>query len=133
MSRKQHIQALDKMLRDINDSELTFGGKVVVFCGDFHQVLPVVRKGTRQEHVDTRNINPLEGLCNGTRLICQAFDQNVIDAKIAVGHHNGKRVFIPRIPFLPNVDENSGFAFKRTQGQLYVALSRAKTASTVRF
>ncbi|XP_035540203.1 uncharacterized protein LOC109004666 [Juglans regia] len=52
MSRKQHIEALDKMLRDINDSELTFGGKVVVFCGDFRQVLPVVRKGTRQEHVD---------------------------------------------------------------------------------
>ncbi|XP_042954753.1 uncharacterized protein LOC122291181 [Carya illinoinensis] len=52
MSRKQHIEALDKMLRDINDSELTFGGKVIVFGGDFRQVLPVVRKGTRQEHVD---------------------------------------------------------------------------------
>ncbi|KAG2715347.1 hypothetical protein I3760_03G071900 [Carya illinoinensis] len=41
MSRKQHIQALDKMLRDINDSELTFSGKVVVFGGDFRQVLLV--------------------------------------------------------------------------------------------
>ncbi|XP_035539697.1 uncharacterized protein LOC118344048 [Juglans regia] len=267
MSRKQHIEALDKMLRDINDSELTFGGKVIVFGGDFRQVLPVVRKGTRQEHVDAslvssylwptliklrltenmrarldpvfseyvlelgngmppitidetvkipngmlvpyeddctsldhlidvvfqdiheysinisammnpailtpknsyvdeintllihrfpselrryysfdeaidaseqsvmedflntltpnglpphelllkincpimllRNINPSEGLCNGTRLICRAFDRNVIDAEIAVGHHSGKRVFISRIPFLPNLDENS--------------------------
>ncbi|KAF5442969.1 hypothetical protein F2P56_035574 [Juglans regia] len=35
-----------------------------------------------------KNINPSEGLCNGTRLICRAFDQNVIDAEIAVGHHS---------------------------------------------
>ncbi|KAG7997505.1 hypothetical protein I3843_01G214600 [Carya illinoinensis] len=300
MSRKQHIQALDKMLRDINDSELTFSGKVVVFGGDFRQVLPVFhltenmrarldpvfseyvlelgngmppitvdetikildgmlvpyeddctsldhlidavfhdiheysinisammnrailipknsyvdeinallihkfpgelkRYYSFDETIDTseqsimenflntltpnglpphelllkincpimllRNINPSEGLCNGTRLICLAFDQNVIDAKIAVGHHSGKGVFIPRIPFLQNVDENSSFPFKRTQfpirlsfamtihksqgqtldfveiylsqpvfshGQLYVVLSRAKTASTVR-
>ncbi|XP_041027886.1 replication protein A 70 kDa DNA-binding subunit B-like [Juglans microcarpa x Juglans regia] len=59
-----------------------------------------------------RNINPSEGLCNGTRLICRAFDRNVIDAEIAVGHHRGKRVFIPRIPFLPNVDENSALKMR---------------------
>ncbi|KAG2684916.1 hypothetical protein I3760_10G098000 [Carya illinoinensis] len=62
-----------------------------------------------------RNINLSEGLCNRTCLICWAFDQNVIDAEIAVGHYIGKSVFIPRIPFLPNVDENSSFPFKRTQ------------------
>ncbi|KAG7951593.1 hypothetical protein I3843_12G015700 [Carya illinoinensis] len=300
MTRKQHIEVLDKMLRDINNSDVTFGAKVVVFCGDFRQVLPVFRltenmrarldpifsdyvlevgngmppntvdetikipnrmlipyyddntsldhliedvfhniheysmnistmmnrailtpKNSYVDEINTllihrlpgeiqryysfdetidaseqsvmedflntltpnglpphelllkkncpimllRNINPSEGLCNGTRLICRAFDQNVIDAEIAVGHHIGKRVFIPRIPFLPNVDENSGFPFKRTQfpirlsfamtinksqgqtldcvgiylpqpvfshGQLYVALSRAKTSSAVR-
>ncbi|KAG6714571.1 hypothetical protein I3842_05G208200 [Carya illinoinensis] len=264
MSRKQYIEVLDKILRDINDSELTFGGKVIIFCGDSRQVLPVIRKGTRQEYVDAtrldlvfskyvlelgnrmppitvdetinipngmlvpyeddytsldhlidvnsyvdeinallihrfpgelkrydflntltpnglpphelllkincpimllRNINSSEGLCNRTRLICQAFDRNVINAEISVGHHSRKRVFIPRISFLPNVDENSNFPFKRTQfpirlsfamtinkaqgqtldfvgiylsqpvfshGQLYVALSRIKTASTIK-
>ncbi|XP_042954554.1 uncharacterized protein LOC122290960 [Carya illinoinensis] len=35
MTRKQHIEALDKMLQDINDSDVTFGAKVVVFGGDF--------------------------------------------------------------------------------------------------
>ncbi|KAM6543360.1 hypothetical protein CsatB_007807 [Cannabis sativa] len=51
MTRKQHIETLDKMLRDINDSDTPFGGKVIIFGGDFRQVLPVVRKGTRQEQV----------------------------------------------------------------------------------
>ncbi|XP_062089615.1 uncharacterized protein LOC133796149 [Humulus lupulus] len=55
MIRKHHIEALDKMLRDINDSDVAFGGKVVVFRGDFRQVLPMVHKGTRQEQVNSSN------------------------------------------------------------------------------
>ena len=53
MSRRQTIEALDKMQQDINESELPFGGKAVVFGGDFRQVLLVVPKASRQKTIDT--------------------------------------------------------------------------------
>ncbi|KAK9112238.1 hypothetical protein Scep_019757 [Stephania cephalantha] len=37
------------MLRDVTDKDLPFGGKVVVFGGDFRQVLPIIPKGNRQD------------------------------------------------------------------------------------
>ncbi|XP_070013553.1 uncharacterized protein [Nicotiana sylvestris] len=46
------------------------------------------------------NLNPYEGLCNGTRLICCDIKTNVISAKIATGDFKNKHVFIPRIPLL---------------------------------
>ena len=53
MTKRQALEALDKRLRDIMDqSELPFGGKTVVFGGDFRQVLPVVWKGSRAQIVD---------------------------------------------------------------------------------
>ena len=62
-----------------------------------------------------RNINPAEGLCNGTRLICRHFERNVIDAEVAVGEYSGKRVFLPRIHFIPLDGDKNPFPFKRTQ------------------
>ncbi|XP_028104633.1 ATP-dependent DNA helicase PIF1-like [Camellia sinensis] len=44
MAKRQAIEALDEMLRDITDSNLLFGGKVMVFGGDFRQVFLVVPK-----------------------------------------------------------------------------------------
>ncbi|KAJ9557871.1 hypothetical protein OSB04_012485 [Centaurea solstitialis] len=57
-----------------------------------------------------RNLDPTNGLCNGTRLICRGFQQNVIDAEIAIGQHAGKMVFLPRIPLCPS--EDGMFPFK---------------------
>lgn len=42
MSRKQSTEALDRKLQNINKKNLPFGGKVIVFRGDFCQVLPVI-------------------------------------------------------------------------------------------
>ena len=60
-----------------------------------------------------RNIDPANGLCNGTRLVVQGFRRNTIDAKIMVGQHAVKRVFLPRIPLCPSDDKMFPFLFKR--------------------
>ncbi|XP_073154190.1 uncharacterized protein [Henckelia pumila] len=107
-----------------------------------------------------RNINPTEGLCNGTHLLCKGFSSNIIYAEISVGVHARKPVFIPRITLEAPYDHFSSIPFKKKQfsvrlcyamtinkaqcqtldfvgvylkepvfshGQLYVALSRAKS------
>eukprot|EP00267_Zea_mays_P024234 XP_008650714.1 uncharacterized protein LOC103631627 [Zea mays] len=49
---RQAVEALDNSMRDImGRPALPFGGKTIVFGGDFRQVLPVVRKGSRAQVV----------------------------------------------------------------------------------
>ncbi|XP_072146600.1 uncharacterized protein [Setaria viridis] len=62
-----------------------------------------------------RNIDPANGLCNGTRLVIRGFQRNSIDAKIVLGQHAGKRVFLSRIALCPSDDEMFPFQFKRKQ------------------
>ncbi|KAL3361944.1 hypothetical protein AABB24_014672 [Solanum stoloniferum] len=62
-----------------------------------------------------RNLNPCEGLCNGTRLICNDFKPHVISATISSGDFKNTHVFIPRIPLMTSEDEKLPLPFKRTQ------------------
>ncbi|XP_047072869.1 ATP-dependent DNA helicase PIF1-like [Lolium rigidum] len=62
-----------------------------------------------------RNIDPANGLCNGTRLVVRGFHKNAIDAEIVLGQHSGMRVFLPRIPLCPSDEEMFPFRFKRKQ------------------
>ncbi|KAL6896782.1 hypothetical protein ACP4OV_007354 [Aristida adscensionis] len=62
-----------------------------------------------------RNLDPNNGLCNGTRLMVRALQDNGIDAEIVGGQHVGKRVFITRIPMSPSDDISLPFKFKRKQ------------------
>ncbi|KAM0064559.1 putative DNA helicase [Helianthus debilis subsp. tardiflorus] len=58
MVHKHGFEALDRTLKDIlasdttNNSELPFGGIVIVFGGDFRQILPVVPNGSRHDIVN---------------------------------------------------------------------------------
>ena len=52
MTKHKCVETLDRSLRDIMECALPFGGKVMVFGGDFRQVLPVVPRGTRAQVTD---------------------------------------------------------------------------------
>ena len=52
MIRRQAVECLDRSLQDIMGCTLPFGGKVMVFGGDFRQVLPVVPRGNRAQVTD---------------------------------------------------------------------------------
>ncbi|GBB91117.1 hypothetical protein RclHR1_18230007 [Rhizophagus clarus] len=69
-----------------------------------------------------RNLNPSEGLCNGTRLICRGLYSKVIDAEVITGPHIGSRTFIPRILLTPS-DANMPFILKRHQFPVRAAFS----------
>ena len=49
MTKRQCVETLDRSLQDIMECALPFRGKVMVFGGDFRQVLPVVTRGTRAQ------------------------------------------------------------------------------------
>ncbi|KAG5588794.1 hypothetical protein H5410_049228 [Solanum commersonii] len=72
-----------------------------------------------------RNLDPSNGLCNGTRMICRGFSQNVLQAEISSGHSATNHVFLPRIQLSP--PENEGYPFKFIRKQFPVRLCFAMT------
>ncbi|KAL5727391.1 DNA helicase [Ranunculus cassubicifolius] len=63
----------------------------------------------------TRNINPTDGLCNGTRLLCRNFYPNLIQADIVTGSYKGKTTFLHRIPLNSTADMKLPFSLTRKQ------------------
>ncbi|XP_059636141.1 uncharacterized protein LOC132278363 [Cornus florida] len=60
-----------------------------------------------------RNLDPANGLCNGTRLICRGTKENIIATEICHGQHVGKQVLILRILLSPAESEGLPFCFTR--------------------
>ncbi|KAF8233661.1 DUF889-domain-containing protein [Tricholoma matsutake] len=46
-------EAVNRTLKDILQSDQIFGGIPVIFGGDFHQILPVIERGSQPQIVDT--------------------------------------------------------------------------------
>ena len=56
-----------------------------------------------------RNLNPKQGLCNGTRLIITSMTQRVLRGVILTGDHHKKKCIIPRVTLYPS---NNPYPFK---------------------
>nr|GLL17392.1 uncharacterized protein LOC109154751 [Ipomoea trifida] len=52
MANRRAIESVDTTLRDIMDTDQIFGGKVVVFGGDFRQTLLVIRYGKKEDFIE---------------------------------------------------------------------------------
>jgi hypothetical protein len=53
MTMRQAVETLNKTLQDIMGCNQPFGAQVMLFGGDFKQVLPVVTRGTRAQIIDS--------------------------------------------------------------------------------
>jgi len=49
-------EALVRTLRDFKNNDRPMGGVVIIFAGDFRQILPVVPKGTKSNEINARLI-----------------------------------------------------------------------------
>lgn len=53
MLHKDVSNYIDRLLRDVCNSDIPFGGKVVLYGGDWRQLTPVVPGANRQEQVES--------------------------------------------------------------------------------
>ncbi|XP_073039060.1 uncharacterized protein [Primulina eburnea] len=51
MANHYAFESVSKSFQDIMDNHIAFGGKTMVFGGDFRQVLPVVKRGSKAEQI----------------------------------------------------------------------------------
>ena len=66
MLNKAVFEALNRTLKDIRSSNEIMGGIPVMLCGDFRQILPVIRSGTRANIINVCIINHIFGKKQGT-------------------------------------------------------------------
>ena len=135
MINRLAFEAFDRTLRDITgDNDSVFGGKVVVFGGDFRQILPVIPNGSRQDVVHASlNMSYLWKHCTVLKLTknmrlrvgCDPAAAEEINEfadwilKIGEGKIGGKNdghaeVVFPEDMLIPDSDDHVGAVIKET-------------------
>ena len=102
------------MLQDVTDSQLPFGGKVVVFGGDFQQVFLVVPRTNRHEAIEaslvTSKLWPTLQKIKLTENMREKFDPSFSKFLLRVGNGiensvNNDKIKIPNGMVIPYKDD----------------------------
>ncbi|XP_073121386.1 uncharacterized protein [Henckelia pumila] len=51
MTNRCAFESVNKSFQDIMENQLPFGGKTMTFGGDFRQVLPIVKRGSKEAQI----------------------------------------------------------------------------------
>ena len=70
-----------------------------------------------------RNLSPIHGLCNGTRLQITHLGGNIIGGVILTGTCKGQKAYLPRIEITSNPDSDLGFQLNRRQFPVRLAFA----------
>ncbi|XP_058742334.1 uncharacterized protein LOC131614800 [Vicia villosa] len=129
MANKYCFEALDKTLKDLmsdtKPSKSIFGGKVVVFGGDFRQILPVIPRGSRSDIIHasinssyiwdhckvlrlTKNMRLLQSTTPSSSTELEEFSNwtlDVGDGKLAEPNDGYADIDIPKDMLISNFDE----------------------------
>ncbi|KAM3287348.1 hypothetical protein P3S67_020778 [Capsicum chacoense] len=114
MAKEKTIEALDLLLKDLMDTKMLFGGKVVVLGGDFGQTLSVVRNGKKEDFISQTLLylqigNQLEKL-HLSENMCARTDPAFSEYLMRIGNEKQKfnfndKVEIPKSLLIPFTNE----------------------------
>jgi PIF1-like helicase len=119
----------DKVVEDEHDVALTGGDRQLIYTPEFLQSVSIpgfplakLRLKVGVPVMVLRNLDPSNGICNGTRLLLTQIRPRILEGIIMGGKFNGKRVYIPRITFISNKDDLP-FILSRRQFPVRLAFS----------
>ena len=95
MQHHHVFEAVDQSLRDIRQYERPFDSIVVCFCGDFHQTLPIIVKGSRSQIVSACIKRSL--LWRRIRTLRLTVNMHLLRPDLLPNQQEEQRVFAERI------------------------------------
>jgi hypothetical protein len=70
-----------------------------------------------------RNLSPVNGLCNGSRMIVVSISERLLHVQLIGGDHNGQLALIPRIALTSTSTSNFTFNIRRRQFPVRLAFA----------